>query len=217
MSASIRTAEQLFDRISEDLAWRRKEIVLFNSRIKRHDEFEKTLLRASVALLYAHWEGFIKNACGFYLTYLASKKLSIQQLRPELAALSIRRRLHEVSETKKIAIQAELVRDMRERSSDRARIPTGGSAIRTESNLSSTVLAEILTGVGCDASRYEPYADLIDDQLVDSRNKIAHGDNSYIRRTEWDELSRQILWIMDDVATQLLNAAVEQTYYAWRA
>jgi len=61
------------------------------------------------------------------------------------------------------------------------------------------------------------YADLIDDQLVAARNRVAHGDNSYIRRTEWDELSRQVLWLMNDIATQILNAAVEETYYAWRA
>ena len=216
MSASIRTADLLFERISEDLAWRQREIVLFNSRLK-NDEFEKTLLRSSVALLYAHWEGFVKNACSYYLSFLASRRLSLQQLRPELAALALRKRLREAGESKKAAIHTELIRDVRERAAERARIPTSGDAIRTESNLSSRVLTEILTSLGCDASRYEIYSDLIDDQLVAARNRIAHGDNSYIRRSEWDDLSKQIFWMMDDIATQLLNAAVEQTYYAWRA
>lgn len=213
MSASIRTPDQLYVRINEDLSWRQREIVLFNSRLK-NDEFEKTLLRSSVALLYAHWEGFIKNACSFYLSFLASRRLSFQQLRPELAALALRRRLREAGEAKKAAIHAELIKDIRERAAERARIPTSGDAVRTESNLSSRVLTEILTSLGCDAARYEIYADLIDDGLVNARNQIAHGDNSFIRRPEWQELSRQILWIMDDVATQLLNAAVEKTYYA---
>lgn len=216
MSASIRTADLLYERISDDLSWRQREIVLFNSRLK-NDEFEKTLLRSSVALLYAHWEGFVKNACGFYLSFLASKRLSFQQLRPELAALALRKRLREAGDSKKSAIHTELVRDVRERAAERAKIPTSGDAIRTESNLSSRVLTEILTSLGCDAARYEIYADLIDDQLVAARNRIAHGDNSYIRRPEWDELSKQVLWMMDDIATQLLNAAVEETYYAWRA
>jgi len=216
MSASIRTADMLYERISEDLLWRQREIVLFNSRLKK-DEFEKTLLRASVALLYAHWEGFVKNACSYYLSYLASRRLSLQQLRPELAALALRRRLREAGESKKAAVHSELIRDVRERAAERARIPTSGDAIRTESNLSSRVLTEILTSIGCDATRYEMYADLIDDQLVAARNRVAHGDNSYIRRTEWDELSRQVLWLMNDIATQILNAAVEETYYAWRA
>lgn len=216
MSASIRTTDQLYERIDEDLSWRQREIVLFNSRLKR-DDFEKTLLRSSVALLYAHWEGFVKNACSYYLSFLASKRLSFQELRPELAALALRRRLREASDAKTSLMHTELVRDIRERSADRARIPTSGDAVRTESNLSSRVLADILTSLGCDAERYSIYADLIDDQLVAARNRIAHGDSSYIRRPEWDELSRQILWMMDDIATQLLNAAVEQTYYAERA
>lgn len=216
MSASIRTADLLYERIFDDLSWRRREIVLFNSRLK-NDEFEKTLLRSSVALLYAHWEGFVKNACSYYLSFLASQRLSFQQLRPELAALALRKRLREAGDSKKAVIHTELIKDVRERAAERARIPTSGDAIRTESNLSSRVLTEILTSLGCDAARYEIYADLIDDQLVAARNRIAHGDNSYIRRPEWDELSRQVLWMMDDIATQLLNAAVEQTYYAWRA
>lgn len=209
----IRTQEELYDRISDDLVWRRRELVLFNSQLdKVNAEFSRALLRGSVALLYAHWEGFIKNACHYYLCYLSSCKIPFSQLIPEIAALSLRAKMSEALTAKKIAMRADLIRDIRERSEDHARIPNSRDSVITESNLSYSVLADILTSVGCDVDRYAKYEDLIDDQLVNSRNKIAHGEYANIARTEWQELSSQVLWMMDDIATQLVNAAVERSY-----
>ncbi|WP_156764637.1 MAE_28990/MAE_18760 family HEPN-like nuclease [Mycobacterium sp. 1081908.1] len=209
----IRTQEELFDRVSDDLIWRRRELVLFSSQVdKANSEFSRALLRGSVALLYAHWEGFIKNACHYYLCYLSSCTISFSQLIPEIAALSLRSKISQAVSAKKIAMRADLVRDIRDRAQDRATIPNSRDAVVTESNLSYAVLTEILTSVGCDAGRYAKYADLIDDQLVNSRNKIAHGENANIARTEWRELSSLILWMMDDIATQLVNGAVERSY-----
>ncbi|WP_131816713.1 MAE_28990/MAE_18760 family HEPN-like nuclease [Nocardia salmonicida] len=218
MTIKASTAEALYDLIYDDLSWRRREIVLFTSQIdKVGAEFQKALLRSSVALLYAHWEGFVKNACTYYLGFLATKRLTMQQLRPELAALSIRGKMTNATLARKTSVHAEIVREIRERASERARIPTNNDAIRTESNLSFPVLAEILSAVGCDSERYSKYADLVDEQLVFSRNKIAHGEYSFIKRTEWDDLSYDVLWMMDDIATQIINSAVEETYYAWKA
>lgn len=209
----IRTPEELFDRISDDLVWRRRELLLYNSELKKGSaEVSRALLRGSVALLYAHWEGFIKNACHYYLCYLSACSISFSQLIPELAALALRARISEAILAKKIAMRAELVRDIRDRAQERAKIPNTRDAVKTESNLSYTVLVEILTSVGCDADRYAMYEDLIDDQLVNSRNKIAHGENANIAWPEWEDLSSQIFWMMDDIATQLVNAAVERSY-----
>lgn len=169
-------------------------------------------MRGSVALLYAHWEGFIKNACHYYLCYLSTQNISLSQLIPEIAALALRGRISEAIFAKKIAMRAELVKDIRDRAEERVRIPNSRDAVITESNLSYAVLVEILTGVGCDAYRYAKYSDLIDEQLVNSRNKIAHGEYANIAQTDWQELSSQILWMMDDIATQLVNGAVEHSY-----
>ncbi|MFF2394748.1 MAE_28990/MAE_18760 family HEPN-like nuclease [Nocardia sp. NPDC058114] len=215
MTVKVRTPESLYDSIYKDLLWRRREVVLFNSQLDKIGvEFQKALLRSSVALLYAHWEGFVKNSCGLYLSYLSTKNISFQELRPELAALSIRGRMTNAVLAKKTSVHAELVRHIRENASERASIPTDSDAIRTESNLSYPVLVEILTTVGCNPNLYSKYSDLIDDQLVRARNRIAHGEQSYIRRPEWESLSGQILWLMNDIATQIMNAAVEETYYA---
>lgn len=209
----IRTSEELYDRVYEDLVWRKREIVLFNTQLSRSStEFNRALLRSSLALLYAHWEGFVKNACHFYLCYLSSKPLTFSELIPELAALTLRAKMSEAILAKKSAIRADLIRDIRDHASHAARIPTSRDAVRTESNLSFAVLEDILTSVGCDTQRYESYRDLIDDQLVNSRNKIAHGENANIAQPEWNDISAQVLWLMDDIAAQLMNAAALNSY-----
>ena len=42
---------------------------------------EATLVRAGVTLLYAHWEGFVKNSSLLYLNYINNQMLNYNELR----------------------------------------------------------------------------------------------------------------------------------------
>lgn len=80
---SIRTAEQLSDRLATDLAWRKKELSEMKSLIEAKnvsDQRHKVLVRGGVCILYSHWEGFVKLAANSYLEYVNSKKLTYQEL-----------------------------------------------------------------------------------------------------------------------------------------
>lgn len=214
----IRTAEELFDRIAEEQAWRKKELAVFKAQVERAEwRIRPALLRSSVALLYAHWEGFIKTIGHYYLCYLASLKLTYQQLRPEIAAFALRSQINNFARSERPHIHAAFVRTLREAANERASIPSDRDAIRTRSNLNYETLVDILCTLGCDYVRYEDKADLIDDQLVARRNRVVHGEEDYIHLTEWEELYKEVVDLMEDVATQILNAAADKTYLAWRA
>lgn len=211
----IRTTEHLNDFISADLGWRKKELSVFKGQVAKAEfGVQPALLRASIALLYAHWEGFVKNCAHAYLCYLASLKLNYFQLRPELAALAMRARLEEFETTNKAQIHATLIRNLREEASSRARIPTTRDAVRTFSNLNYDRLCDILCSVGCDFSRYSIFEDLIDEQLLAARNRIAHGEEDYIRLTDWDDVRVEIIKMMDDISNQILNSATQKSYLA---
>jgi MAE_28990/MAE_18760-like HEPN len=63
----LQTQNQLQDFLDAELSWRVKEISTLKAAIKSSAFIsEQTLVRASVALLYAHWEGFIKSAATGY-------------------------------------------------------------------------------------------------------------------------------------------------------
>ncbi len=205
----IRTLDDLDNRIREDLTWRRHEMQLFDQLIGSAGPIAKrSLLRAAVALLYAHWEGFIKTACHYYLCYIAFLKPSVSELTPALAALSLRKVIRQSLDSQSARLHVEMVEKFRTSNEARAHIPTTRDAIQTKSNLSFPVLENILISIGLDPSGYEASRDLIDTQLVDSRNKIAHGENDYIREPEWQDIESETLNIMESIANALVNSAV---------
>ncbi|MFJ4046803.1 MAE_28990/MAE_18760 family HEPN-like nuclease [Microbacterium sp. NPDC089987] len=209
----IRTSEELVDRIDSDLVWRRAELTAFYGAAASASRIVQTaLLRGSVALLYAHWEGFVKEAAYYYLCFLASKRLKTEQLRAEIAGLSMWSEMVAAAESRNPDLHTKIVRSLRDDSAKRAKIPNDKAAIRTESNLSFRVFAAILSSIGLDSSIHESHRDLIDAELVAVRNRIVHGENETIALPEWVELSAAVLAIMRDVADQIQHAAVEKTY-----
>lgn len=67
----IRTLGQLQDALDSEMSWRLKEIADLKSNVKSTSGLARsTLIRAGTALLYAHWEGFIKAASSAYVLFL---------------------------------------------------------------------------------------------------------------------------------------------------
>ena len=56
----IKTVEKLEEILLKDLAWRKKEMVSLKILVEKDQVNEPILLRAGIALLCAHFEGFIK-------------------------------------------------------------------------------------------------------------------------------------------------------------
>ena len=64
----IRSLDELNRFLDNDLAWRKKELTTINFMVSRSREHERgILLRAAICVLYAHWEGFIRNAATSYI------------------------------------------------------------------------------------------------------------------------------------------------------
>lgn len=211
----VKSLEALVDKLDADLAWRRAELSAFQrATVDTKGAGKTALLRSSVALLYAHWEGFVKEAVYLYLCFLAGRKLSTQQLRPEIVGLVVRSKLTAAVEAKSSAVHTEVVRSLRETSSQRAAIPTSKDAVRTESNLSYKVLSSIVGSIGLSIDPFEKHQDLIDTELVATRNRIVHGEHQTIAQTEWNELYGTVLDLMGQMKDQIQNAAVEQSYLA---
>ncbi len=57
----IKTVEKLEELLMQDLAWRKKEMFSLKILVEKDEVNEPILLRAGIALLCAHFEGFIKE------------------------------------------------------------------------------------------------------------------------------------------------------------
>jgi len=93
---SIRRLEELNDQLSSELAWRKKELSVIKSLIDTgsFSTSKKTaLLRSGVTILYAHWEGFIKQAASIYLEFVSMQRLPYDKLSANFVALAMKSKL----------------------------------------------------------------------------------------------------------------------------
>ncbi len=207
----LNTKEDFFDALNEDLAWRKKELTYVKSNIRVGTPNYKTNLRSGVLLLYAHFEGYIKNACENFLKYLKLKRLNYNELKENLLAISIKNELKSFEESNKVTVHCQIVDFILNQLNQRATIPTE-NIIKTGSNLNSNILREILTSVGIDYSNYELKSNLIDQILLKNRNSIAHGEYVLLDDIEFSDLHREILFIMDDIKDKLTNIVTLEEY-----
>lgn len=206
----VRTEALLFDAIDAELIWRKKELTQFKfllGSVSSREDRRTAVLRGAVTLLYAHWEGFIKASGVAYLEYVASLRLRYEQLAAPFLALASRRLLNAATGSKKIKTHIEIAHFFRTGLSAASAIPYRDS-ISTKSNLSSDVFREIVESLGLDYAPYQTKGHLIDEGLLKSRNEIAHGEHIIITEARYDELSSEVLGMMEIFRTQVQNAAV---------
>jgi hypothetical protein len=210
----IHTAEQLNEFLNSEISWRKRELSIFKLLLKGDAKSGATtncLCRSGTTLLYAHWEGFIKAAAEGYLRFVASQELNYESLSNNFLAISIKARLNETLEAKKIERYGSVVDFFRTQLATRSRIPWD-STVRTRSNLSSEVLEEITSTLGLDFSLYETKRKLIDEKLVNKRNNIAHGQYLDLDESEYSALQEEVIGLMEIFRNQIDNSAALRTY-----
>lgn len=209
---ALRTAEQLSDKLSEELVWRKKELSEVKSLIEtkfspyRHN----ALIRSGICLLYAHWEGFVKLAANSYLEYVRMQKLSYKQLASNFLALAMKEGLDRAKETNKPSLYIPVCNFFLDELDRRCQLPK--DVISTASNLSSEILKEITHILGIDFSPYSTKSVLIDTKLLKTRNEIAHGEYSITDREEYIELQVEIISMLNIFRNQIENAAINKDY-----
>lgn len=187
------TATDVEDAISQSLSWRRIELYALKSAISEAERkypdapLTRALGRSGVALLYAHWEGFVKDACQAYVNYVAKKRLRLADLNDGLlrtALVDIARKALSKDERGLTAL-VEAVRNP----ATRVTLPKR-NMVNTRSNLRFEVFVEIFQALGFPTVSFETKGPLINSTLCDGRNSIAHGRDRYpspwvVRRLTW--------------------------------
>lgn len=210
---AIHTLEELESSLTEDLKWRKQEMFVFEHLLAQAREHETpSLLRAGLALIYAHWEGFIKTAGSYYLEYISRQKLKLGELRPEIAAVALRSSIEKLAIEKSSEAHGALVTTLWEDGGKDANLPYDKTTIRTRANLKFQVFESIMYSLGLDAARHATQQLLIDERLLGFRNEIAHGRREYVNSQDWVAARNSIELILNDVRTQIANAAALSEY-----
>ena len=207
----VRSLEELVGVVDGSLAWRRREVsVLFSLGAGKVDYEREVMARAAVALLYAHWEGFVHDTATAYYRFVKTKTSSIDRLAPAFRALTLRHHLRTSSlGEKRVGAYLQALGLLGFNSG--AKLPPDSGA-DTESNLSFPVFQDIADTLGIDVSQCATKGNLISEKLVANRHKIAHGERLLIDNDTLDEIRSGTLWCMDHFRTQVENAASQKLY-----
>lgn len=204
----IRTKEQLTDYLDSEIAWRKKELTTLKTNVeKSSSKLEPLAIRSALVLLYAHWEGFIKKSAEAYLEYVISKKLKYKELAVNFVAIAVKQKIRDFEQTNKATIQNQIINYLYTCDEETSTI-NKDNVIRTQSNLNSIILREIMTSIGLDFSPYETKSKLIDEKLLHYRNTIAHGQFLEVDIKDYVDLHDEIRKMIDAFKTDVENAAI---------
>ncbi|NEQ70816.1 MAG: hypothetical protein F6K21_36070 [Symploca sp. SIO2D2] len=210
---SIRTVEQLSDKLADDLSWRKKELAEVKSLVESKTvsaQRHRALIRSSVCILYSHWEGFVKFAANSYLEYVRLQRLTYRELSTNFLALAMKEKLNKAKETNKPSLYIPVCDFFLSELDQRCSLPK--DIVSTASNLSSEILKEITALLGIDFSEYSTKSVLIDEKLLHTRNTIPHGNYLIFDREEYMELHGEVINMLDLFRNQIENAAIKQEY-----
>ena len=206
------TPSQFVDILDRALVWRKKELTTLKftvSRARRHQQ--GTLLRAAVCLLYAHWEGFFKDAATKYVRYVASQDLYLEDVAIHFLALALRSKIRLAGQSSQATLHTSLVNEIL-CSQNQIFKPNWREAVVTGSNLDSKHLIDILCLVGVDYTEYLSKAPLLDKRLVDNRNAVAHGEGLPIGADDYIELHEVVVALLDQFRNDLEDAVISSKY-----
>lgn len=210
----IRSTSELVDFLDRTLVWRRQEITNIRFCIQRanRDHERMTLIRVAIPILYAHWEGFVKQSCEAYLELVSRRGLPYEQLKTNFLAIASKKAIKEAGHSSQMQLYLNVVEFTTFNQGNIGNFTYHGS-IDAEDNLSSRVFRNLLTTVGlvCDdyfASRFL----LLDGSLLKWRNEIAHGERTNPSEPEYDQLHQLVIQLVDHFKTQLENAAVTESF-----
>jgi MAE_28990/MAE_18760-like HEPN len=207
----IRSTSEFEDFIAEEYSWRRKELTnIRNMALSARKSTQEALIRSAVAILYAHWEGFIKQSSIAKIKYLSSKGYKYNQLAPSFTAFAALSDFDGQIPAKKFDAIAKLTGGGLDL--DRSIAADAEKYIDTKSNLNSEVLKDIALKVCLDYSEFELKENLINESFLGLRNKICHGERTNISSEDFDLLYSEITALMDLFKTAILNSVFTKSF-----
>ncbi len=209
----IKKLEKLQDLLDQDMAWRKKELI--DIKLLIHSTQNRTLCRVGIALLSAHFEGFVKQAANYYIVYVASQGLKIADLTTNFAAIQARRTFDECAASDKITVRQKAIDIFLEdytTKTFKVDYSPEHPIISTESNPTSKVVKNIILSIGLDFTPYETKVNYIDADLLSNRHSVVHGEKTYIEISDFDNTLKIITGIMEQFSNQIIDAACSKAY-----
>ena len=191
------TIDELYKKLDDDLSWRKTKISRLYSMLD-HDKNNVTLLESIILMLYAHWEGYIKNIAKLYLQYVSNKKITHNNLLDNFICISTKTLVKYIlpsSETLSIENELKFCNHFKTKQGSNFHfdIKKSGSIdksiINTKDNLNYKVYKNILTVIGVNCYEGFELREQYINKFLHTRNSISHGDKIHPSNSKVIELS----------------------------
>lgn len=171
--------DRLRDQLDRDLSWRLRELTPLNATLANSDfsDQERMLILMGYMIVYAHWEGFVRNASQRYVEFVLTQVTSYQAVTLNFIALAYEHQFAQASFPTSFEKQLALIRDILFTTS-RPDIQGLDKRLSARSNLNEYCLRLICTKLGVNPHELLRDEKLIIEQLLAPRNRIAHGSRS---------------------------------------
>jgi hypothetical protein len=210
------TPEAFCDWLDEQHSWRISEIrnyFLVASKYNSTSSRSNPVTRAGIPLLYAHWEGFVKEVALEYLKFLSRMRLTNSTLNDSLLAISLRKTAGLRANALDFDDLLRIISFFRDMPNESCQLK-GEDSINTRSNLRWSVFREILLVMGMDPMVYHGKEVVIDARIVDVRNSIAHGEYVFIDFDSYQTVHNLVIELLSLFRSQVENALLLRNYRA---
>ena len=210
----MNTIQIVLEEIAENFEKRRFEITNLRRILLCYvgKPLESTAVRMAIPLLYANWEGYVKEVCQLYLEFIETTGLKYKDLKAELLGYSWTSALRPLTgglnlERKKSI--AELALYSMEKP---VCFTESEGGINTKSNLNYKVLVDILNHLCLDSSVFNVWKHHIN-AFVNLRNNIAHGSiPSSLNFDTFEENSSTVIILIEEFEKILIGAVENRDY-----
>ena len=212
--AKIRTVEALDQAIDAETVWRKLELTTALKLVQQSSgPTQRANLRSGVLILYAHWEGWVKAVARLYIRYVNTKSLSYDRLSEAFLGNALKTKMMAIEAATTPLMHNEFAAFIRTDLSKGSSLSE--SLVRTESNLSSSVFFDVLDRLGIDRRpQFTLRAKMIDADLVDKRNSIAHGEYLDLTPDAFKTLRTDTMELLELFTDDVRNAASTGQYLA---
>lgn len=210
--SKLRTIADIQNYLENEFAWRIQEIDNLKKMIPNANSIQtRSLLRAGIPILYAHWEGFVKKSSEAYLNFVTNQGLSYNELKSCFIIFGLKKEIEQLTDTKASIKNIRVTDFLLKELNNKAKLFYKG-IINTQSNLNSALFEEIITSIGIDATSYKLKYKLIDESLLKRRNQIAHGEYLDIDIQGYRNLSDEVIALIRHYKTDIENSISLESY-----
>lgn len=205
-------AEFLSRELTVDLQWREEELAVMRKQLYLTTQGgiqEKVLLRASLAMIYAHYEGYCKFAIEIYLDALRKLKLPRKEFVWKLAVYSMHAFRSELNQASNPTVFfTEFLAGFNDRLEEEATF----EEVPKTSNLWPDLLIRWLEQLDLEAVTVRTEETRLE-SLVRNRNQIAHGQKLVVKnREDLDRYAHAALVAMHEVAVGIVTSLELKSY-----